>query len=391
MNTLKKLIILGATLGDPYSASTYSGVPYHLFAELERRAQLAGRLNVDLRQPIDLARGVIDLHRTIKSRRPVRNAYWRFLPENVEILTRRMRAVVKAAPEHDAVLQIGVGGVPAIGKTLMVAHAEISVNSAATLEIFSHSYGFARQRDRFLTRAIEGEFDFLSKCDVIWTNTRWTAETFAHHGLPSGKFWIHAPACNSDDPGVIDRETGVPPHILFVGKDWFRKGGPLLLEAFAVLRKKAPNARLTVMGCNPEIHDPGVEVLGFLDKANESDARKIDNAFRRATVFCMPSYWESVGLVYMEAALYGLPVVMLRGQGRTEVFPESMAVHLDSHESKFLAEALIHLHEDQDMARGMGNAGRRHVLENYTWPIVTERLVEHLTGARTLKDSCKQI
>lgn len=298
-----------------------------------------------------------------------------------------MKSLVKAAPEHDAVLQIGVGGVPASGETLMVAHAEISVRAAATLEIFSHSYGFARQRDRFLARAIEGEFDFLSRCDVIWTNTRCTAETFAHHGLASGKFWIHAPACNSDDPGVIDRETGIPPHILFVGKDWFRKGGPLLLEAFAVLRKKVPNARLTVIGCNPEIRDPGVEVLGFLDKAIQSDARKTDDAFRRATVFCMPSYWESVGLVYMEAALYGLPVVMLRGQGRTEVFPETMAVHLDSHDAKSLAEILVHLHEDRDVARRMGNEGRRHVLENYTWPIVTERLVERLKSARALKNS----
>ena len=107
-----KLRILGATLGDPFSAGTYSGVPYHLFAELDRTGELAGRLNVDLRRPIDIVRGLVDFHRSMSSRRPVRNAYWRFLPENIELQTRRLGPLVGRSPEHDVVLQIGVGGLP---------------------------------------------------------------------------------------------------------------------------------------------------------------------------------------------------------------------------------------------------------------------------------------
>ena len=216
---------------------------------------------------------------------------------------------------------------------------------------------------------------------MIWTNTRWTAETFARHGLAREKFWIHAPACNSADPGPLERKTGSPPHVLFVGKDWIRKGGPLLLDAFAILRKKAPDARLTIIGCIPPIREQGVQVLGFLDKKKPCDARQIDEAFRSATVFCMPSHWESVGLVYMEAAIYGLPVVMLQGQGRSEVFPKRMAFHLDSSHAGSLSEVLIHLHEDYGLSRRMGDAGRRHILENYTWPVVARRLVGRLACA----------
>jgi glycosyltransferase involved in cell wall biosynthesis len=281
-------------------------------------------------------------------------------------------------PKHDAVLQIGVGGIPAMTGVLMAAHAEISVEAAATLEIFSKSYGFERNRNRLLPRAIEGELEFLSRCDVIWTNTEWTAETFAHHGLPREKFWIQAPACNSDDPGPVERHAGGAPHVLFTGKDWVRKGGPLLVGAFAILRKKFPGARLTIMGCEPPVNEAGVEILGFLDKQKPDEAARIDEAFRGATVFCMPSFWESVGLVYMEAALYGLPVVMLRGQGRERVFPETMAFHLDQANADALAEVLIHLHEDSDAAHRMGNAGRGHVLENYTWPVLARRLVARL-------------
>lgn len=355
--------ILGATLGDPYSASIYSSVPYHLFAELEAMGILADRLNVDLRHRIDLIRGLIDFSRSIKAQRPVRNAYWRFLPENVKLQTRRLQLLRDSFAEHNTVLQIGVGGLPADKGILMAAHAEISVQSAATLEIFSKSYGFAERRDKFLSQAIEGELQFLSQCSVIWTNTKWTAETFAHHGLPKEKFWIHAPACNTSDPGEVHREPNKPPHILFVGKDWGRKGGPLLLEAFLILKKKFPNAMLTIMGCTPDVKEENVHVTGFLEKKNALDCRRIDQIFRDATVFCMPSYWESVGLVYMEAALYGLPVIMLKGQGRDEVFPESMALHLDSPKAEVLAAALVNLQENPDRSYNMGKKGRQHVLK----------------------------
>lgn len=373
--------ILGATLGDPFSAATYSGVPYYLFAELENSGFLAGRLNVDLRRPVDFLRGFVDYHRTLGSVRPVRNAYWRFMPENIELQTRRLKQLADHLPKHDAVLQIGVGGIPAMPGVSMAAHAEISVEAAANLEIFSKSYGFARNRNRLLPRAISGELEFLSACEVIWTNTEWTADTFAHHGLPREKFWVHAPACNSDDPGPVERQPDSTPHVLFVGKDWVRKGGPLLIEAFAILRGKFPEACLTVIGCDPDVREPGVRVIGFLDKKKPEDAGRIDKAFREATVFCMPSRWESVGLVYMEAALYGLPVVMLRGQCRDGIFPETMAFHLDRADRRALAEYLIHLHERPDVARRMGNAGRGHVLENYTWPVVARRLVNRLEQA----------
>lgn len=374
-------MILGATYGDPNSVGTYSGVPYHLFAELDRRSCLAGRVNIDQRRRLDFLRGNIDIQRCIESRRPIRNAYWRFLPENIRRLTQRVKPVFQAAPPHDVILQIGVGGVPTDRSKVFAAHAEISVETAATTPAFSSSYGFLRTRDRYLKRANEGERQFLTSCDLIWTNTSWTANTFAHHGLPPDKFWVHAPACNTDDPGLIERRDS-PPHLLFMGKDWIRKGGPCLVEAFKILRKHEPEAKLTIIGCVPPVDGPGITIHGFLDKSNARDSRLIDVAFRQATMFCMLSQWESVGLVYMEAAIYGLPVVMLEGQGRQEVFPEKMAIHLKESDPRTLADILLAISKDRTRTRSMGEAGRAHILENYTWPVVAQRLCDRIQQAK---------
>ena len=87
-----------------------------------------------------------------------------------------------------------------------------------------------------------------------------------------------------------------------------------------------------------------------------------------ATVFCMPSYWESTGLVYLEAALYGLPLVMLAGQGREHVFPSDMAIHLDEGSVDDLADALVDLGADGGRAAALGRAGRQRVLADHTLP-----------------------
>lgn len=367
---------LGVSLGNPYSAGTYSGVPYHLFGELERRNQMTARINGDVRRWNDVFSGALDLGESVRKRRPRPNKYWRFLPESIERSSQRFRRLQRELPEHNSVIQIGVGAVPDKSKRFM-AHAEISIHTAATLPGYSDTYGFVSGRNRFLKRAMEGEKAFLESCDVIWTNSEWTAETFAWTGIPREKFFIQPPACNCVDPGPIERQWDEP-HILFVGKDWARKGGDLLVAAFRSLKRKFPKARLTIMGCTPDVAGDGIEIMGFLDKAEEASRKRIDDTFRRATIFCMPSEWESTGLVYMEAALFGLPLVMLAGQGRERIFPNEMALHLDGTDSASLADALITLCGDPSTLKAMGGFGASHVRKNYTLPVVAQRLAGRL-------------
>ena len=364
--------ILGASLGDPYSAGTYSGVPYHLYGQLEKRGELVGRLDSNMRRPQDVLAGLIDWKESIKSKRPRPSKYWRFFPDNIERLSRRFRKAQQSISEHNAVLQIGVGPTPAPNKVFM-AHAEISVQAAATLPQYAETYGFESGKDRYLERAMEGEKQFLETCDVVWTNSSWTAKTFAWAGIPEGKFWVQPPPCNCDDPGPIEREWAAP-RILFIGKDWERKGGPLLVEAFKELRKEFSGARLIVIGCDPDVRDEGVEVLGYLDKSNEKDRLLIEQSLREATLFCMPSHWESTGIVYMEAALNGLPVVMLSGQDREGLFPHEMAIHLSSDNVEELAEVMVSLSKDPDRMKQIGDFGAEFVRDNYTLDVLAERI-----------------
>jgi glycosyltransferase involved in cell wall biosynthesis len=362
---------LGVTWGDPYAAFTYSGVPWHLFAELDRMSALAGRTDANQTRLTDVFTGMVDVRRTLQARRPRRNALWRYLPANIERLSRRFAELAPGLPEHDAVLQFGVAGIPTSAP--LVAHVEIPVEAAVSTPVFARSYGFDHFTDRQIAAAVDGERAFLRACSVVWTNSPWTASLLASADCPESKIRWYPPGCGVTDPGEIER-TWDHLSILFIGKDWERKGGPELVEAFRQVRAADPRAELTIVGAKPDVREPGVTVLGYLDKDVPADASAFDDAIRRATVFCLPSVWESTGIVYMEAAMYGLPVVMVTGQGREQLFPADGGIVLPDGEPDRLAAALLDLAADPERMRAQGAAGRAHVLANYTWPTVAARV-----------------
>ncbi len=98
-------------------------------------------------------------------------------------------------------------------------------------------------------------------------------------------------------------------NILFVGVDWDRKGGPIILETLELLNSKGYNISLTVVGCNPPKSHPKMKVIPFLDKNKEKDSKKLDQIYKKAHLFFMPTRAECYGIVFCEANAYGLPVI----------------------------------------------------------------------------------
>jgi glycosyltransferase involved in cell wall biosynthesis len=104
--------------------------------------------------------------------------------------------------------------------------------------------------------------------------------------------------------------------VLFVGRVSAEKGIPLLLEAFAVLRRDMPEARLVLAG-------PVSRRLGLarrLARANLTEHTAVTGAlhgdevlavYRNAGVFAFPSSTDTQGIVLHEAALAGLPIVLV--------------------------------------------------------------------------------
>lgn len=168
-----------------------------------------------------------------------------------------------------------------------------------------------------------------------------------------------------------------------------RKGQRRVLRGVAELRGEGRDVRALLVGAGRDerplrrlAHRLGVPTR--FEVAVPYAA--LPGLYRDMSVFAMPcrSRWfgleaEGLGIVYLEAAASGLPVVAGDSGGAPEtVLPGSTGFVVDGDDT--LVEALRLLLDDPERARAMGAAGRDWVARTYTWEAVAGRLRSGLEG-----------
>jgi len=159
--------------------------------------------------------------------------------------------------------------------------------------------------------------------------------------------------------------------ILFVGVDWERKGGPELLEAFERVRAQCPKARLTIVGCEPEVDSANVAVVSRVPLA------EIPGYYERASIFCLPTRREPFGVVVIEALQHGLPVVATRVGAIPDLIHEGENGYLvEPGDVAGLADRLCQLIEDDELRRATADRARKEARTIHTWPAVAGRMAD---------------
>lgn len=176
----------------------------------------------------------------------------------------------------------------------------------------------------------------------------------------------------------------VPGRILFVGRAEPRKGLGVLLQAFALLRKRMPDATLVVAGATRRqvletervgsdlpVDLTGVEALGWVD-----DEVKVAQ-LGEAEILCAPSRAaESFGIVLAEGMAAGVPVVASNLPGYRAVLRDGEAGRLTPPgDPVALAEALYGLLQDEAERRRLTAAGIAAAAD-LSWAQITDRIVE---------------
>lgn len=216
------------------------------------------------------------------------------------------------------------------------------------------------------------------RADRIAVGGRHVARALAEeYGLPPEKTPVIGMGANVDlvERGPIgDRlDRYAARHIVFVGIDWKRKGGPELLEAFRRLHMRYPESRLTILGCEPEIDHPAVEVLGRRPPATVAEC------LARASIFCMPSWAEPFGIATVEAARAGLPCVATATGGFLDTIRDGETGYLvPVGDVDALEAALGRLLADPELCRTMGLEGAAWARDRFSWKAVVRRLAEVL-------------
>lgn len=186
--------------------------------------------------------------------------------------------------------------------------------------------------------------------------------------------------CAAFTPGPQSGPSAGPLRVLCVGRLVPRKNVQLLLRA---LHHTGPEVHCTIAGDGPEreslialAHELGVtarvEFAGFL----RGDA--LATAYRAADLLVMPSVYEGMPMVILEAKASGLPTVAVDFPGARALIPETTGVVVPEATPSALGGALSRLDHDRAALDMLGRGARQDALERFDWERVVDQLAEAL-------------
>jgi glycosyltransferase involved in cell wall biosynthesis len=221
----------------------------------------------------------------------------------------------------------------------------------------------------------------FDRCSCIFTFSEWAAESVTtDYGIESDRVLAVGGGSNFSDP-PLDHGTYDAQRVLFVGKDFERKGGPLIVEAFRRVRQTLPNATLVIAGCDPGIREPGIDVVGFVGKGTASGEQHLLELYRDASLMCLMSSFEPFGLVVIEAGRSGVPCIT----PDRFAFPETVldgetGRRLHTYEANELAEVLLELLQKPSLLESMGTAARDYTRGRFEWNTVAETVAARIAA-----------
>jgi starch synthase len=190
------------------------------------------------------------------------------------------------------------------------------------------------------------------------------------YGVPAERITVTGGGVPLDQlPAVVLPAARREPVILFVGREWRRKGGDILLDAFRRVRSERPDVRLQIVGTDEPSAEAGVEVLGRID-----DRERMDRLYAQAAVFCLPVRYDPYPGAVMEAMAFATPVVVSSTGGIIDIVDGGRAGSLVPPEDPgAVAGELLRLLADGEERDRIGRLGRDRITNDLHWDAVVDR------------------
>jgi len=199
------------------------------------------------------------------------------------------------------------------------------------------------------------------------------------HVIPFGLNLDRLPGSRPQKPPLS------PLRLLFIGKNWQRKGGDRALAALDALRAQGIAARLTVIGDTaPEAEaHPDVEMLGFLDKNTASGAARLTAELAQAHVFVLPTRADCTPMVVAEANAYGCPVLITETGGIPSLMAPGQNGRMlpETADGAAWAAAIREITADPEAYERLSAASFAHCHARLTWDVWARDMIDMLNGS----------
>jgi glycosyltransferase involved in cell wall biosynthesis len=247
----------------------------------------------------------------------------------------------------------------------IVTDSTRALSSRNTVDTVS---SFANEREKREWLSLEGEF--YRSATRIFVGSEFVRESLvSDYNVPVERVIKTGFGAGTGYGAVIDKDFDCR-SILYIGKgDFEKKGGHVLLAAYKIVRAAMPQVTLDIVGQDrlPETLE-GVTNHGFV-----RDRALLVELMRKAHVFTLPSLVDRNPITVLEAMSAGTPCVTSDYGAMPELLGDAgYAVKRDDPQA--LADALIKVLKDRELAMSLGQRGRKRFEEHYNWDVIWPRM-----------------
>lgn len=163
------------------------------------------------------------------------------------------------------------------------------------------------------TEAIEKKL--LNKYSTILYSSEWTKQnTIEYYDIDPSK--IHVVEFGANIPNPIDYKIDIQTdvcNLVFIGKNWKKKGGDKVLGAYRKLKSEGFHCTLTIIGSVPtemsDKEDNDLTIIPFFDKSKPEHLNKLCSILKDAHFLVLPTEFDAYGIVFCEASAYCVPSI----------------------------------------------------------------------------------
>ncbi len=303
--------LLLVTLEDPYDPGSWSGTAYQMREALEARIERVSVLS-NLKPKRTLLN--VALRAALGGRPPryplylTKAAQKQFAQETAEAIRRHQPDAVLSISTH-CLLYLPDMNIP------------IFMVSDAPWMTWKETYSAFEPLPLTGKRFAKLEAAAAQRCAKVIFASKWaTDEAQRLYGISSERLRVQPMGANwtpKEDSEqlaqIIESRSRNELNLLFVGKDWERKGGPLALEIVRGLRAAGvPNVRLHIVGGNPAVPEDLQDIAvvhGLLRRSDPVESEKLRRLFLSSHFLIVPTRAECFGVVFAEAHAFGLPAI----------------------------------------------------------------------------------
>ena len=215
------------------------------------------------------------------------------------------------------------------------------------------------------------EEEYFKNCSGIFTMGKWYKNFLIQHCNIDSQKVHHVGGGINLEKDKIDYKYKKRNKILFVGRDFTRKGGYLVYEAFLYIKKMGYDYELHIAGPSKNPIPNSQEGYYFHGDCSKDELSEL---FNMCDIFCMPSYYEAYGLVFIEALTYGLPCIG-RNVYEMPFFIENNVTGylIDDDNIPVLATKIIDLFKNEQIFQNVKDRKNKYIKE-YSWDTVAERI-----------------